>query len=157
MCLALASLWTWLRNDTPEDDHRNSIHLRTESRIGRLARWSSVMSRDPLLSRSISAQGTGSSSQVPNFNATNEATDRDSVDGIKERDGRKAKSSASGADNTAGGSHSSRHRQRSRSSSRETINATAHTTEDHEEGNSGEETVDVDGDNSDENPPDDSP
>ncbi|MCJ1466310.1 hypothetical protein MMC07_004929 [Pseudocyphellaria aurata] len=146
-----------LRNERPQDDQCNSNYRRTKSRTGVLAWWSSVMSRDPLLSRSISAQGTGSYGQVPNFNAINEAPDHDGIGGIKERERRKAKSSASGADNTAGGSNSSRHRQQSRSSSRDTLNATAHTTENHEGGDSGEETVDVDGDNSDENPPDDSP
>lgn len=137
-------------NEERGDDERSTTHLQTVSGTGILARLSSIMSRDPLLSRSISTQGTGSYGMVPDFNATNEAPDRDGVDGTKDRDRSKAKSSAVGPDHPAAGS---RHRQESRSSSQDTTD----TTEGDEVGNSGEETINVDGNISDENPPDDSP
>lgn len=144
-------------NDGRDDDLSNIIHARTESGTGILGRLSSFMSRDPLLSRSVSTQGTGSYGLVPSFNANNEAPVHDGVHGPKEQGRREAKSSASGAENAADASHFSRHRHGSRSSTRDTIGGISNTTESDEAGNSGEETINVDGDGSDENPPDDSP
>lgn len=143
------------RNERPEQDHLNTNRPQSDSRTGILARLSFFMSRNPLLSRSVSTQGTGSYGLIPNFNATNEAPGH-GADGIKERDRSKAKSSAVGADAT-GSSHSGRYRHRSRSSSRDTENGIGHITEGDEGGNSGEEAINVDGDDSDENPPDNSP
>lgn len=144
-------------NDGRDDGHSHAIHLRAESGTGILGRLSSFMSRDPLLSRSVSTQGTGSYGLIPTFNAMNEAPGHDGVHSPKERDRREAKSSASGAENAAHASHSSRHRHGSRSSTQDTIDDIGNTAEGDEAGNSGEETINVDGDNSDENPPDDSP
>lgn len=115
------------------------------------------MSRNPLLARSVSTQGTGSYGRVPDFSATDEALDHDGVDGIKGGDRENGKSSAVGAETAADGSHPARYRRGSRSGSREAANGAGLTNEGNEAGSSREETIDVDGDDSDENPPDDSP
>lgn len=125
--------------------------LQFESGTGILGRFSFFMSRDPLLSRSGSYQGAGSYG----LTTTKEPPDCDGVDGINEQDRTKAKSSAVGAEDAAG--DSSRHRKGSRSSSRDKRNGIGLATEGDEPGNSGEETINVDGDHSDDNPPDDSP
>lgn len=140
-----------------EKDRLNTDQLRTESEPGILGRLSSVMSRNPLLARSVSTQGTGSHGLVPDFSATDEAPDHDGVDGIKGQDRKNGKSSAVGAENAADGSHPARYRRGSRSGSRDAANGVGHTNEGNEAGSSREETIDVDGDDSDENHPDDSP
>ena len=109
------------------------------------------MSRDRLLSRSGSTQGGKSHG----LTTTKEPPDHDGLDGINGQDQTKAKSSALGAEDATG--DSSRHRNGSRSSSRDKRNGNGLVTEGDEPGSSGEETINVDGDNSDENPPDDSP
>ncbi|MCJ1429660.1 hypothetical protein MMC29_007575, partial [Sticta canariensis] len=109
------------------------------------------MSRDPLLSRSDSAQGGDSHG----LTTTKEPPDHDGLDGINGQDQTKAKSSALGQENAAG--DSGRRRNGSGSSSRDKRNGIGLATEADEPGNSGDETINVDGDNSDENPPDDSP
>ena len=103
------------------------------------------MSRDPLLSRSGSAEGGGSYG----LTTTKESPHHDGLDTIDGQERTKAKSSALGAEDVAG--DSSRHRKGSRSSSRDQRNGIGPA------GNSGEETINVDGDNSDEDLPDDSP
>lgn len=143
--------------ERPAEDRLNTTPLQTESGTGILARLSSAMSRNSLLSRSGSTQGPGSYGLVPNSNAANDPPDRDDVDGAKGRDWKKANSSALGVENPARGSRFSRHRHGSGASSRDTTNGIGRTMEGDEAENPGDETMDVDGDGSDGNPPDDSP
>lgn len=141
------------RNERAQEGRSDTTPLQIEPRTRILDRLSSFMSQAPLLSRSGSSQGAGSYG----LTTTKEPPDQDGADNTNEQDRTQAKSSALGAGDASRRSHSSRHRKGSRSGSRDKRNGIGQASEGDEPGNTGEETINVDGDSSEEDPPDDSP